>query len=571
MDQGRFGRTSKERYALEQGKYGENNASHQDNSWVCPQCETINTENTCLLCGYVKGNFNRPANWKKLAVVLPAILLLAAGILAMIPNGWRTSDGEYSYYRLGRKTTGKVEIDGDWYFFNEEGVMHTGWKEESGRDYYYGTDGRMVTGYREINGVEYYFSENGAERVLKNVVTTKVVGTSVEHVEFQLDNGNKTWGTSRVLLTPAAQCTYIHVNLEITKVEQGNADGKWQLSVRGGSDQKEWIHLAEFEVNNGKGECIVTLAEPISLEAFVCTRIENDSWSGQTNQKLSEIRYIQIGTTTAPIYETIVVPSEISASSTDAWKNNILMKNPHTQFAGVGKDAITSVTFVDTFAGIPKNARDVSESQNGSVLAWMEKNGEYYDLYIAGEGGINAASACKELFAGYQHLETVHFNECFYTDNATSMESMFHGCGSLTSLDVSNFDTSNVTSMHHMFYGCRNISVLDVSRWDTSKVTDMGNMFRSCHSLTMLDVSSWDTSNVTNMGNMFYVCKELSALDVREWDTSNVKYMNHMFESCDSLATLDVSSWDISNVTGYNGFMDDGKLLNSRPWIELFE
>ena len=262
---------------------------------------------------------------KKIMAVLVAALTLSVGILAFMPNGWRKSDGEYSYYRLGRKTTGKVEIDGDWYFFNEEGIMHTGWLKESGRDYYYGTDGRLVTGYREINGVEYYFSENGAERVSKNVALS-----SGGDVEFRLDNGNKTWGSYKTLITPADQCTYIHVNLEITKVEQGNADGKWQLSVRGGSNKKGWIQLADFEVNKGKGECIVTLAEPISLEAFVCTRIENDAWSGKMRQKLSEIRCIQISTTTDPIYETIAVPSEIPASSTDAWKNNILMKNPHT-------------------------------------------------------------------------------------------------------------------------------------------------------------------------------------------------------------------------------------------------
>ena len=68
-----------------------------------------------------------------------------------------------------------------------------------------------------------------------------------------------------------------------------------------------------------------------------------------------------------------------------------------------------------------------------------------------------------------------------------TMNGMFNGCNSLTSLDVSKFDTSKVTDMNNMFYGCNALTTIDVSKWNTSKVTDMGAMFDGCSALTTLN------------------------------------------------------------------------------------
>ena len=92
------------------------------------------------------------------------------------------------------------------------------------------------------------------------------------------------------------------------------------------------------------------------------------------------------------------------------------------------------------------------------------------------------------------------------TSNVTSMNSMFAGCKSLTSLDLSNFDTRNVTSMSRMFYNCKSLTSLDLSNFDTISVTDMFAMFSNCTSLTSLDLSNFDTSNVTSMIDMFNKC-----------------------------------------------------------------
>ena len=122
--------------------------------------------------------------------------------------------------------------------------------------------------------------------------------------------------------------------------------------------------------------------------------------------------------------------------------------------------------------------------------------------------------------------------------NVTNMDSMFYGCSSLTSLDLSTWHTSNVTCMNYMFYNCSSLTSLDVSKFDTSKVTDMPNMFNSCRKLTFLDLSGWDTSKVTNMDYMFYYCRALTSLDISGWDISNVTGMNNMFYYCRALKTI---------------------------------
>ena len=77
-------------------------------------------------------------------------------------NGWQ-SDG--LYYIQGRPQTGPQVIDGQNYYFNEDGSVHTGWLHVNGEDYYYTADGIMVTGPQIIDGNYYFFDENGRKVV----------------------------------------------------------------------------------------------------------------------------------------------------------------------------------------------------------------------------------------------------------------------------------------------------------------------------------------------------------------------------------------------------------------------
>ena len=151
----------------------------------------------------------------------------------------------------------------------------------------------------------------------------------------------------------------------------------------------------------------------------------------------------------------------------------------------------------------------------------------------------------------------------FNTSEVTYMDNMFSGCSSLPSLDVSNFNTVNVTSMSSMFSGCSSLPLLDVSNFNTSNVTNMQYMFSGCSSLPLLDVSNFNTSNVTNMRNMFSGCRSLTSLDVSNFNTSNVTNMQYMFSGCSSLPSLDVSNFNTHKVMYLNDMFRDCHSLTS--------
>ena len=61
------------------------------------------------------------------------------------------------------------------------------------------------------------------------------------------------------------------------------------------------------------------------------------------------------------------------------------------------------------------------------------------------------------------------------------MSFMFHGCSSLTSIDLSSFNTSNVTDMYRMFLGCNELTTIyTTAGFDTTNVTSGGEMFKNC-------------------------------------------------------------------------------------------
>ena len=156
------------------------------------------------------------------------------------------------------------------------------------------------------------------------------------------------------------------------------------------------------------------------------------------------------------------------------------------------------------------------------------------------------------------------FEDCIYltrikgiwnlkTKNVTDMSSMFLGCSSLRSLDITNFDTGNVTDMSKMFLGCRNLTSLDVSKFNTSKVTDMCCMFVGCHKLTSLNVSKFNTTEVTDMSDMFEDCYALTSLDLTNFDTGKVKDMLFVFYGCSALTTIYTSDKFVTDKVTDNG------------------
>ena len=130
-----------------------------------------------------------------------------------------------------------------------------------------------------------------------------------------------------------------------------------------------------------------------------------------------------------------------------------------------------------------------------------------------------------------------------------SCGSMFGGCSSLTTLDLSNFDTANVTTMTAMFNYCTALQTLDLSNFNTVNVTSMERMFRDCVVLQTLDLSNFNTANVATMVYMFYTCTQLTTIYGGDWIKSQSLVSAGMFDDCTSLVG--------GNGTSYNSYYTD--------------
>ena len=203
---------------------------------------------------------------------------------------------------------------------------------------------------------------------------------------------------------------------------------------------------------------------------------------------------------------------------------------------------IQTITFLDTLKRVPADAWDVSEKQDGSVMAYIRNDNE---LFFAADGPIKANEDSSYFFAGYTNVEEIHFNEAFYTSDVTDMTGMFAECQNLSNLEMEVLDTSQVTDMSLMF--C-NIDNWKSVYWelDTHNVTDMSYMFAECDSLEKVSVYGWDMSKVTDTTAMFYNCPKLdkvSGLD--SLDLSQVTQDADMFTGCGSLSSKNYEDvWD---------------------------
>ncbi|MCD7809037.1 MAG: DUF285 domain-containing protein [Erysipelotrichaceae bacterium] len=210
----------------------------------------------------------------------------------------------------------------------------------------------------------------------------------------------------------------------------------------------------------------------------------------------------------------------------DEWNNYV--KYSCTVFgSNYLRSSVKNVIFLDSLDNKPADAWDISDNVDQSVMAWVDDSGDNkipYDLYIAGEGGVDANIDTRYLFAGYNNLESIHFNDCFYTGDAIDMSFMFYYCASLKDLDTSSLNTSSVYVMADMFRECMSLSSLTLTSFDTSHVLDMKRMFYGCVSLKSLDLGSFNTTNVQDMSYMFYMCSSLTILyKTSSFTTSNAE------------------------------------------------
>ncbi len=212
---------------------------------------------------------------------------------------------------------------------------------------------------------------------------------------------------------------------------------------------------------------------------------------------------------------------------------------------------ITKIKFI-TSNKLPKgvvDSWDVSEGNNGSVMAWIVDDGnDGYELTIGGNGKVIANKSSGSMFRNFTAVKEIDI-KALDTSNVIYMRDMFSFCSNLTSLDLNNFDLSNVTTLEQAFYGCEKIKSINMDFSTANKVTNTHGLFEDCYELENIDVSKFNTSNVIDMHYMFRRCGSLKSLDLSKFNTSKAINMTGIFEVCSGLTSLNLSSFNTINVT----------------------
>ena len=208
----------------------------------------------------------------------------------------------------------------------------------------------------------------------------------------------------------------------------------------------------------------------------------------------------------------------------------------------------------------------------------------------------SSVTTMNSLFKENSKLESVYFPKEIHTPSLTNIGSMFKGCNSLKSIDLSNFDTYKVRFMNNLFHDCKSLISFNISSFDTSNVIKMESMFENCYSLseinlinfytpsvrqiynmfygcismTSINISNFDTFQVTNFANLFYNCYSLKEISLTNLETNMISDMSNMFYNCSSIISLNLTNFNTERVIKMNSMFEDCSSLEEIK-IDIFE
>ena len=121
----------------------------------------------------------------------------------------------------------------------------------------------------------------------------------------------------------------------------------------------------------------------------------------------------------------------------------------------------------------------------------------------------------SNLFWMCSALEEVDFRG-IDTSNVTSVSSMFSGCGRLKRISgFAELDFQNVQQMNDIFQGCRSLTSVTMPSGG-AYATRLSSMFSGCTSLRTLDISHLDMTMAATQSSsvslMFYQCEALTSI-----------------------------------------------------------
>lgn len=252
----------------------------------------------------------------------------------------------------------------------------------------------------------------------------------------------------------------------------------------------------------------------------------------------------------APGYFTSVATlMEPDPAETNAEVQSIFIK------AGFDEEDLAKVKKVEFLRTAPSKSTDAKSIGNvkGMITAEIDNTDDNCIMYIKCESVVfSRLSSCLHLFQNFSSLETIDFNNNFDPIAARTMQGMFDGCTSMTSLDLSGLRTGNVEDFSYMFenFGadkCELIFYADSILFDTNSAITFEGMFEKCK-VSNLDIRNFVYYHANNLSYMF---KDSSVAKINFNDEGSYYYDNRhieadyssMFEGCINITCLQIGGF----------------------------
>lgn len=206
---------------------------------------------------------------------------------------------------------------------------------------------------------------------------------------------------------------------------------------------------------------------------------------------------------------------------------------------GGGNGGEVDSFYIDFFNNKTNNGTNYSE-----LYRW--NSSETIDISNLNDDNVNNI---ESMFGGCGNLTTVIGIEDFNATNLENLGCAFEGCGSLESLDLSSWSLSDKRElrMNRMFSECRNlreVSLPSISmEWEEEFCyIEAEGMFNDCQSLQELDFSSWSNIILRNYRDMFSNCRNLVTLRIDNFNFEDYYSSDTMFGDCEKLQHLYLSN-----------------------------
>ena len=189
---------------------------------------------------------------------------------------------------------------------------------------------------------------------------------------------------------------------------------------------------------------------------------------------------------------------------------------------------------------------------------------EIYEMFYDSDNGINLSY----MFCGCTNLRSMASDDS-YIEYISSMEGMFSGCTSLTSVNLERFlSVSYYINLSYMFYNCQRLTYIRFFHFYYIRVSNAREMFYNCISLGSFTFKPYHTSSPINMNKMFYNCTAITSIEFSV-DKYCVYYNGHscyyryyydpsdmsfMFYNCHSLVSLTLNYFSTES-TQYMSYM----------------